>query len=94
MDEAAKRPFSHGDAETGKTTSFGDAEKWKLELVSVGFFIIIFITYLHLVSSLYLEVNLLDHMVILHLSPLLLSADHFSPPSAHQSFVLPAHIHS
>lgn len=38
MDEAAKRPFSHGDAETGKTTSFGDAEKWKLELVSVGFF--------------------------------------------------------
>ncbi|XP_041491345.1 serologically defined colon cancer antigen 8 isoform X2 [Microtus oregoni] len=32
VDEAAKRPFSHGDAETGKTTSFGDAEKWKLEL--------------------------------------------------------------
>lgn len=38
MDEAAKRPFSHGDAETGKTTSIGDAEKWKLELVSVDFF--------------------------------------------------------
>ncbi|XP_037067092.1 serologically defined colon cancer antigen 8 isoform X2 [Peromyscus leucopus] len=32
VDEAAKRPFSHGDAETGKTTSTGDAEKWKLEL--------------------------------------------------------------
>ncbi|XP_049998905.1 serologically defined colon cancer antigen 8 isoform X2 [Alexandromys fortis] len=32
VDEAAKRPFSHGDAETGKTTSFSDAEKWKLEL--------------------------------------------------------------
>ncbi|KAH0510905.1 Serologically defined colon cancer antigen 8-like protein [Microtus ochrogaster] len=32
VDEAAKRPFSHGDAETGKTTSFGNAEKWKLEL--------------------------------------------------------------
>ncbi|XP_038204625.1 serologically defined colon cancer antigen 8 [Arvicola amphibius] len=32
VDEAAKRPFSHGDAETGKTTSVGDAEKWKLEL--------------------------------------------------------------
>ncbi|XP_042114610.2 serologically defined colon cancer antigen 8 isoform X2 [Peromyscus maniculatus bairdii] len=32
VDEAAKRPFSHGDAETGKATSTGDAEKWKLEL--------------------------------------------------------------
>ncbi|XP_035301312.1 serologically defined colon cancer antigen 8 isoform X3 [Cricetulus griseus] len=32
VDEAAKRPFSHGDAESGKTTSTGDAEKWKLEL--------------------------------------------------------------
>ncbi|CAH6789561.1 Sdccag8 [Phodopus roborovskii] len=32
VDEATKRPFSHGDAETGKTTSTGDAEKWKLEL--------------------------------------------------------------
>ncbi|CAO2638571.1 Serologically defined colon cancer antigen 8 homolog [Lemmus lemmus] len=32
VDETAKRPFSHGDAETGKTTSIGDAEKWKLEL--------------------------------------------------------------
>ncbi|XP_030099365.1 serologically defined colon cancer antigen 8 homolog isoform X4 [Mus musculus] len=32
VDEAAKRPFSHGDAETGKTASTGDANKWKLEL--------------------------------------------------------------
>ncbi|XP_076770679.1 serologically defined colon cancer antigen 8 isoform X3 [Arvicanthis niloticus] len=32
VDEAAKRPFSHGDAETGKTVSTGDADKWKLEL--------------------------------------------------------------
>ncbi|OBS73511.1 hypothetical protein A6R68_15951, partial [Neotoma lepida] len=32
VDEAAKRPFSHGDAETGKAISTGDAEKWKLEL--------------------------------------------------------------
>ncbi|XP_052593707.1 serologically defined colon cancer antigen 8 isoform X4 [Peromyscus californicus insignis] len=32
VDEAANRPFSHGDAETGKATSTGDAEKWKLEL--------------------------------------------------------------
>ncbi|XP_059136519.1 serologically defined colon cancer antigen 8 [Peromyscus eremicus] len=31
VDEAAKRPFSHGDAETGKATP-GDAEKWRLEL--------------------------------------------------------------
>lgn len=92
MDEAAKRPFSHGDAETGKTTSVGDAEKWKLELVSVDFFFLI--THLLLVSSLFLEVDLLDHMVILRLSPLLLSANHFSPPSAHQCFALPAHIHS
>lgn len=30
--ESAKRPFSHGDAETGKTASTGDANKWKLEL--------------------------------------------------------------
>ncbi|XP_055464668.1 serologically defined colon cancer antigen 8 isoform X1 [Psammomys obesus] len=30
--EAARRPFSHGDAETGKTASTGDAEKWRLEL--------------------------------------------------------------
>lgn len=90
MDEAAKRPFSHGDAETGKTTSIGDAEKWKLELVSVDFFLI---THLLFVLSLYLEADLLDHMVILHLSPLLLSANHLSPPSAHQCFVLPAHIH-
>lgn len=34
VDEAAKRPFSHGDAETGKTASTGDSDKWKLELVS------------------------------------------------------------
>lgn len=33
VDEAAKTPFSHGDAaETGKTASSGDAKKWKLEL--------------------------------------------------------------
>ncbi|XP_029394306.1 serologically defined colon cancer antigen 8 isoform X2 [Mus pahari] len=32
VDEATKRPFSHGDAETGKTASTGDADKWKLEL--------------------------------------------------------------
>lgn len=32
VDEAVKRPFSHGDAETGKTASTGDANKWKLEL--------------------------------------------------------------
>ncbi|XP_052056101.1 serologically defined colon cancer antigen 8 isoform X4 [Apodemus sylvaticus] len=32
VDEAAKRPFSHGDAETGKTASTGDAERWRLEL--------------------------------------------------------------
>ncbi|XP_028611130.1 serologically defined colon cancer antigen 8 [Grammomys surdaster] len=32
VDEAAKRPFSHGDAETGKTVFTGDADKWKLEL--------------------------------------------------------------
>lgn len=32
VDEAAKRPFSHGDAETGKTASTGDSDKWKLEL--------------------------------------------------------------
>ena len=38
VDEAAKRPFSHGDAETGKTASTGDANKWKLELVSVECF--------------------------------------------------------
>uniref|UniRef100_A0A8C5LBB2 Serologically defined colon cancer antigen 8 n=1 Tax=Jaculus jaculus TaxID=51337 RepID=A0A8C5LBB2_JACJA len=32
VDEAARRPFSHGDADTGKATSTGEAEKWKLEL--------------------------------------------------------------
>nr|XP_048292388.1 serologically defined colon cancer antigen 8 isoform X1 [Myodes glareolus] len=37
VDEAAKRPFSHGDAEIGKTTSIGDAEKWKLELERLKF---------------------------------------------------------
>lgn len=30
--ETAKRPFSHGDAETGKAASTGDADKWRLEL--------------------------------------------------------------
>lgn len=33
--ETTKRPFSHGDAETGKAASTGDADKWRLELVSV-----------------------------------------------------------
>lgn len=69
VDEAAKRPFSHGDAETGKATSTGDAEKWKLELVSGGCFSASPSSLL----SLDLEVDLSDHMVTLHLSPLLLS---------------------
>uniref|UniRef100_Q5PQY1 SHH signaling and ciliogenesis regulator SDCCAG8 n=1 Tax=Rattus norvegicus TaxID=10116 RepID=Q5PQY1_RAT len=30
--ETTKRPFSHGDAETGKAASTGDADKWRLEL--------------------------------------------------------------
>lgn len=32
VDEAVKRPFSHGDAETGKAASTDDADKWRLEL--------------------------------------------------------------
>ncbi|XP_058525396.1 serologically defined colon cancer antigen 8 [Ochotona princeps] len=32
VDEAAKRPFSHGSAHVGRTTSSNEAEKWKLEL--------------------------------------------------------------
>lgn len=32
VDEAAKRPFSHGDAETGKAAYTDDADKWRLEL--------------------------------------------------------------
>ncbi|KAL6093884.1 hypothetical protein STEG23_005736 [Scotinomys teguina] len=32
VNEIAKRPFSHGDAEIGKATSTGNAERWKLEL--------------------------------------------------------------
>lgn len=34
--ETANRPFSHGDAETGKAASTGDADKWRRELVSVS----------------------------------------------------------
>lgn len=30
--ETTNRPFSHGDAETGKAASTGDADKWRLEL--------------------------------------------------------------
>lgn len=30
--ETANRPFSHGDAETGKAASTGDADKWRREL--------------------------------------------------------------
>ncbi|XP_069340645.1 serologically defined colon cancer antigen 8 isoform X1 [Eulemur rufifrons] len=32
VDEAAKKPFSHGNADIGKDVSAGEAEKWKLEL--------------------------------------------------------------
>uniref|UniRef100_A0A8C9AN25 SHH signaling and ciliosis regulator SDCCAG8 n=1 Tax=Prolemur simus TaxID=1328070 RepID=A0A8C9AN25_PROSS len=32
VDEAAKKPFSHGNADIGKDASAGEAEKWKLEL--------------------------------------------------------------
>lgn len=35
MDEAAKRSFSCGNADTIKVASAGEAEKWKLELVSI-----------------------------------------------------------
>nr|XP_012606619.1 serologically defined colon cancer antigen 8 isoform X2 [Microcebus murinus]XP_012606620.1 serologically defined colon cancer antigen 8 isoform X2 [Microcebus murinus] len=32
VDEAAKKPFSHSNADIGKDASAGEAEKWKLEL--------------------------------------------------------------
>ncbi|XP_045393165.1 serologically defined colon cancer antigen 8 isoform X2 [Lemur catta] len=32
VDEAAKKPFSHGNADIGKDASAGEVEKWKLEL--------------------------------------------------------------
>ncbi|MBZ3885054.1 Serologically defined colon cancer antigen 8, partial [Sciurus carolinensis] len=32
VNEAAKRPFSHGDADIGKAATVGEAEKWRLEL--------------------------------------------------------------
>ncbi|XP_008584843.1 PREDICTED: serologically defined colon cancer antigen 8 isoform X1 [Galeopterus variegatus] len=35
VDEAAKRPFSHGSAGIGKAASAGEAEKWKLELEKI-----------------------------------------------------------
>lgn len=35
VDEAAKRSFSCGNASTIKVASAGEAEKWKLELVSI-----------------------------------------------------------
>lgn len=35
VDEAAKKPFSHGNADITEAASADEAEKWKLELVSV-----------------------------------------------------------
>lgn len=43
VDEAAKRSSSCGNADTIKVASAGEAEKWKLELVSIWVLICIYI---------------------------------------------------